>query len=181
MGIDSAEAQHASLLPENERQVADLSHPVDLGHRFDLVQCLEVAEHLPGSAADSLVASLARHADLILFSAAPPGQGGLHHINEQPYDYWRKKFSACGYEPYDWVRPRIAADADVAPWYRYNICLYANDRGADALTAELRAARIPQGSAITDLAPWPVRMQRLFIRMLPRRIVDALAMARNRS
>ena len=50
----------------------DLSLPLDLGRRFDLVISLEVAEHLPAAAAEVFVDSLVRHGDMILFSAAIP-------------------------------------------------------------------------------------------------------------
>lgn len=68
----------------------DLSKPIDLGERFDLVQTLEVAEHLPETSASDFVDTLTRHGDIVLFSAAVKGQGGEHHVNEQPVEYWRK-------------------------------------------------------------------------------------------
>ena len=52
---------------------------------------------LGGEHADTFVQNLVRHASgAILFSAAPPGQGGEFHVNEQPYEYWRGKFQRCG-------------------------------------------------------------------------------------
>lgn len=62
---------------------------------FDLVSCLEVAEHLPEAAADTLCDTIARHmsqGSVLVFSAASPGQGGEHHLNLQPAWYWRTKF-----------------------------------------------------------------------------------------
>jgi hypothetical protein len=60
---------------------------------FDLVTCLEVGEHLPESAAETLCNSIARHLavqdGILVFSAATPGQMGKHHINCQPPLYWR--------------------------------------------------------------------------------------------
>jgi len=68
----------------------DLTEPADFGQAFDLVICLEVAEHLPRPAAGTLAWTIARHAgDNVLFSSAPPGQDGTGHINLQPPDYWR--------------------------------------------------------------------------------------------
>ncbi|MBT3396568.1 MAG: hypothetical protein HN423_05250 [Alphaproteobacteria bacterium] len=55
----------------------NLTDPIDLGGRtFDLVQSLEVAEHLPASGAAAFIDNLVRHGTMALFSAAPPGQGG---------------------------------------------------------------------------------------------------------
>lgn len=78
----------------------DLTEPVDLGSRADLVICLEVAEHIPKPASGILVQTICRHAsNHILFSSAPPGQGGTGHINLQPAKYWRDLFSdqRCGF------------------------------------------------------------------------------------
>lgn len=66
---------------------------------YDLVMCLEVAEHLPPEAADTLVHSIADVAkNYVVFSAAEAGYGGTDHLNEQPKDYWREKFEARGFE-----------------------------------------------------------------------------------
>lgn len=106
----------------------DLTTPLDLGRSYDLVISLETAEHLPESAADTLVTSIVRHAGSVLFSAAVPGQEGKGHINCQPHDYWHAKFRAHGYAPHDLIRPRIARDSRVSPWYRDNIFVYLRDR-----------------------------------------------------
>lgn len=75
----------------------DLQRPLDLERVFDLVLCIEVAEHLPESAADTLCDTIAHHCGrLVVFTAAPPGQGGTGHINCQPPRYWRTKMEARG-------------------------------------------------------------------------------------
>jgi hypothetical protein len=65
-----------------------------MGRRFDLVQSLEVGEHLPLSAAETLVDSLTTASDRVLFSAAVKGQGGEFHVNEQPLAFWQELFEA---------------------------------------------------------------------------------------
>lgn len=75
----------------------DLRKPVDLQREFDLVWSFEVAEHLPEDAADNFVATLIRHSNCVVMSAAPPGQGGEGHLNEQPSQYWINKFEARGW------------------------------------------------------------------------------------
>jgi hypothetical protein len=57
-------------------EAADLLRPFDRTLRFDPVVCLEVAGHLPFPWSENLIESLALYGDIILFSAAPPGQGG---------------------------------------------------------------------------------------------------------
>lgn len=72
----------------------NLCDPFDLGLRADLAICIEVAEHLPETAADTLVENVCMHATgLILFSAAPPGQNGTGHINCQTKSYWVNRFA----------------------------------------------------------------------------------------
>jgi SAM-dependent methyltransferase len=103
----------------------DLTVPLALGRGFDLVVSLETAEHLPESAADTYAESIALHADdAVLFSAAVPGQEGLHHVNCQPHEYWHEKFAGLGLEVTDPIRPLIAHNHYVSPWYRNNIFVY---------------------------------------------------------
>src|SRR6185436_8445732 len=66
-------------VPASNLRTVDLERPFDLGRRFGLAMSLEVAEHLSPAAAEAFVDSLVRHADVVLFSAAIPSQGGTHH------------------------------------------------------------------------------------------------------
>lgn len=92
MGID---LHHTSPLVH----AADLSNPVELGRRFDLVICWEVAEHVEPEAADTLCSTLVQHVGKwLVFTAAQPGQVGYQHVNCQPLEYWGGKFSAAGLE-----------------------------------------------------------------------------------
>lgn len=123
----------------------DLEQGVALDRRFDLVISLEVAEHLDARAADSFVASLVRHGDLVLFSAAIPFQGGHHHVNEQFAEYWAERFAGHGYRPLDFIRPRIWTDREVLWWLRQNVLLYAHERALERhplLRRELSPSRI---------------------------------------
>jgi len=102
----------------------DLTQRLALGRVFDLALCLEVGEHLPETSADTLVDTLATHSDTVVFSAAVPGQEGKGHINCQPHEYWHEKFAQRGYATQDVIRPLIAGDWRVSPWYRNNVFLY---------------------------------------------------------
>lgn len=98
----------------------DLTEPLDLECTFDLVLCLETGEHLPEDAADTLVNTIARHANhYVVFGAAVPGQAGTGHINCQPPEWWHAKFAAHGFEAQDLLRPLIRHPA-VSAWYRDN-------------------------------------------------------------
>jgi len=182
LGVDGAYVDRATLRIEPREFVArDLSQPFDLGRAFDLVQCLEVAEHLPEAAADTLVASLARHGDVVLFSAAPPGQGGEHHVNEQPLDYWVAKFRARGYEPYDHPRLAVRGVGEIEPWYRYNALLFASGRGAARLSDAARSTALAPGTPIPDRASLAWRIRCGVLRALPSRVIDWLARVKHRA
>ena len=69
----------------------DLREPMnDIQGKFDLVMCLEVAEHLPKQAAlNSLLSTLVKSTgNILIFSAAQPGQEGTGHINPQTQHFW---------------------------------------------------------------------------------------------
>ena len=90
--------------------------------------CLEVAEHLPETAAASLVESLVNLSSVVLFSAAIPMQGGTNHINEQWPEYWRRLFQVHGYRMLDLIQREIWKNAAVKFWYRQNTFLFVADR-----------------------------------------------------
>lgn len=113
----------AKNLKKEEFISHDLTNPLNLGRKFELCLCLEVAEHLPESSADILIDTLTCHSDVILFSAAIPGQGGQNHLNEQWPDYWAKKFADRGYVFLDLIRPMIWDNPKVDYWYKQNIFL----------------------------------------------------------
>lgn len=115
--------------------VRDLELPFDLNRSFDLVMCLEVAEHLSAAAARSFIASLIAHGDVILFSAAIPHQGGHNHINEQLPSYWADIFAGFDFIPLDFLRGRIWDDGEILLWIRQNILLFVRRETAAKIPA----------------------------------------------
>jgi hypothetical protein len=115
------------LIPAERFTVLDLeTFQAPESERYDLAISLEVAEHLHEKAADNFFRQLTRLSDRILFSAAIPGQGGLHHLNERSPGYWAEKFRDCGFTQLDILRPRFWDDDRIAWWYRQNFFLYEN-------------------------------------------------------
>ncbi len=55
--------------------------------KVDLVHCQEVVEHIGIEYLDNLLSSLACGRFIVMTNALP-GQGGHHHVNEQPTEYW---------------------------------------------------------------------------------------------
>jgi putative flippase GtrA len=158
----------------------DLAQPFDLGRRFDLVATLEVAEHLPPDSSARFVESLVRHGDRVLFSAAPPGQGGERHVNERPLEFWRELFSKHGYTAFDCLRPLVNSDDQIEPWYRYNTILYVHSSAIDALPEAVKATAVAPDAVLADLSPPAWRMRRAIVRLLPRPVVDWIAVTNAR-
>ena len=97
MGVDGVNMINNLNIPLNKFMCMDLTKKIDLGRKFDLVMCLEVAEHLEERHADRLINTATTHGDIIFWSAATVGQGGYNHVNEQPHEYWIEKFKERGY------------------------------------------------------------------------------------
>jgi len=165
-------------IPKKNFRAHDLSTPLDLKKSFDLVQSLEVAEHLPEGKAELFVDNLIRHGDVILFSAAVPHQGGEHHVNEQPPEYWRRKFAARGYAAFDFVRPKLEGRSEVMPWYRFNSYVYANETGQKRLSKAMLASRIPDSQPLEIGGDFAWMLRRAAVRLIPTSLVKPVAMAK---
>lgn len=130
-GIDgSVVGDELLFVPHDAVANADLNQPIRLGRTFDLVICLETAEHIEPENAETLIDSLVAHGDNILFSAAAPGQGGTHHVNCQWPSYWQEKFNARGFACSEEPRWKIWSDARIEPWYRQNLFQAVRDPAA---------------------------------------------------
>lgn len=138
----------------------------NLDRRFELAMSLEVGEHLHSSRADEFVRLIAGAADVALFSAAIPGQGGRHHVNEQFPSYWIRKFSVHGFRCFDLLRPTLWNRDDVAVWYRQNIVVFARNL---SLPGEL-----PSPEAFDRVHPLVWSDPKLVQRRIRRKIRDKL-------
>lgn len=128
MGLEGDWLDRSQLYIKSDLvKTADLQKPFLYNRKFDLAICLEVAEHLDGNSADTIVDTLTQLSDVILFSAAIPGQGGQNHLNEQWSQYWVEKFKAKGYSFYDSVRMLFWNNPDVEYWYKQNMFLVIKD------------------------------------------------------
>jgi len=125
-GIDGNEIpDNARKISYNEYLRCDLEQPFPkLQKKFDLCSSLEVAEHLTPERAETFVKDLCSFSDIVLFSAAIPGQTGVNHINEQWQHYWADIFLSFGYKPVDVLRDCFWDDSDVGWWYAQNMILY---------------------------------------------------------
>jgi len=182
LGLDGDYVDKSALLIDgSELLVSNLANPVDVGKKFDLVESLEVAEHLPESAAGAFVESLVRHGDLVLFSAAAVGQGGHDHVNEQPYEYWRDRFLAHDYVLIDYLRGAVKDNRAVEPWYRYNTLFFVRRDIIDSLPEDLLRDRVANADRVVDVSPYPYQLRKRIISKLPPWACYGLAQSKKRS
>jgi SAM-dependent methyltransferase len=135
LGIDGVNLNQDDLkIPVDSFINCDLMAPIKLNTKFDMLLCLEVAEHLPELNAEAFVEMLTSHSDFIIFSAAIPGQGGQNHLNEQWPDYWQRLFLKNEYYPSEILRDHFWNNKDIEWWYRQNIIIYAPEKVLTALS-----------------------------------------------
>jgi len=77
--------------------VADATRPIPIDRRHDLVLCIEVAEHIGHRHSRQLVENCAHLGAQVLFTAAPPGQKGIGHINLHAREFWQELFRREGF------------------------------------------------------------------------------------
>ena len=125
LGIDGEYVDRGRLeIPHECFRARDVTRPLDVVERFDLVVTLEVAEHLPPEAADAFVGSVTELGPVVLFSAAVPGQGGFRHLNEQWPPYWVERFEQRGFVPIDALRDELWETTEVEWWYAQNVLFF---------------------------------------------------------
>ncbi len=125
-GVEGGDIKNELLqIPKDRFLSFDMEKPLQLERQFDLVMSLEVAEHLPAECAEMFVESLTSLGPVVLFSAAIPFQGGVHHVNEQWQEYWVERFREKGFLAIDCIRKKIWQNPDVSWWYAQNMLMFA--------------------------------------------------------
>jgi SAM-dependent methyltransferase len=89
------DALGVDMIARDPDKYYDLNGPMNLNQQFDLVTCIEVAEHIPPIHTKILCGNIARHVKdlgLLVFTAAAPGQAGDGHVNLRLASEWRSMF-----------------------------------------------------------------------------------------
>lgn len=133
------EYSDAALAICDARGVRALKYDIEKGEmpdlgKYDVAVSVEVAEHLPQACADSYVRLLTSLSGVIVFTAAPPGQGGTDHVNEQPPEYWISKFFEHGFEYSSIIsnrwRDAWKSSGKVELWYHMNLLVFLSSADA---------------------------------------------------
>ena len=98
---------------------------LEIDHRFDLCISTEFVEHVDAKYEANWFTSM-RCADRVLMCHAVPGQGGHHHVNEQPAEYWVERFGQHGFRNLV-VESAMFQDSTrrkPAPWGRNTLMLF---------------------------------------------------------
>jgi SAM-dependent methyltransferase len=102
-GIDAYGVENSNLAIKQSKNPGkiikhNLNKELNLNKKFDLVWCFEVIEHIHLDYEKNILKTLSNHSNIIILSAARPGQGGHGHFNEQPREYWIERFNAMAYD-----------------------------------------------------------------------------------
>lgn len=117
----------SSLVGKEYIELFDLRKMINSNTKYDLAICLEVAEHVEKRFSEILIENLINLSDVIIFTAAPPGQGGHFHINEQPREFWVNIFKDRNYLYDSEITEKVKSDMKkekIIWWYCDNLMVF---------------------------------------------------------
>jgi radical SAM superfamily enzyme YgiQ (UPF0313 family) len=123
----SIKAIESALIDRKFIKQFDLKNLISSDKSYELALCLEVAEHIENKFSERLIENLTLLSDTVIFTAAPPGQGGHFHINEQPRTFWNKLFENRGFYHDDALTDKMQKefrDKKVISWYADNLMIF---------------------------------------------------------
>ena len=133
-GVELSPAVRA-LLPADLQPLVTIGSATSSGKlgEFDLVVCVEVAEHVPPEESDGLLDTISANArDWVYFTAASPFQPGHGHINCRQQFFWMDGFRRRGFDlEWDKTRELVGRIADMKPavWLPMNSLVFRRREG----------------------------------------------------
>jgi len=103
LGVDGdAGALKGGLLPNNVVLHDYVDGPYVPRKEYDLVLSYEFVEHVEEKCKENFLKTFLSAGSYIVMTHAVPGQGGWHHVNCQPDEYWIEEIEKLGfkYEPF---------------------------------------------------------------------------------
>lgn len=99
--------------------------------RFDLCWCAEFVEHVEQRFIANFVASF-RCCRFVAMTHAVPGQGGFHHVNEQPPAYWEDIMTKHGFELDRKETTRLRKFRPGVPYGVNNLLFFVKSKASNA-------------------------------------------------
>jgi hypothetical protein len=93
---------------------------------------------------------------------------------------WAREFARHGYAAFDVVRPQVARDRSVDPWYRYNTIVFGNAAGARRLSPAAQGRRVDAPGDLDRGGDLGWKLRRALLRPWPPGLVTSLARLRYR-
>lgn len=166
-------------MPWAELRVMDLCDSNFIPDNSEWAICTEVLEHLPLSCALQVFDKILGACNAVIFSAAQPGQGGTHHINEQPLTFWLEKAQAKGFRVFDLFRDKLLQLDGVPRFYAHNLFLLVREGYLPELATRGYEAIHDLSSMKESRTLWE-RVRYRLLSLLPSRVVTFLARLRPR-
>lgn len=131
LGIDfSVGSREVSFLKPENFLVADLTQPLDLNKRFDVVMSLEVWEHmLPDCENVYLDNVCSLDPKVLIISCAVPGQIGRHHYTPHTHSEVIDTISARGFRLNETLTEKFRKIPKLATFYRKNTFVFNKIEG----------------------------------------------------
>ena len=134
-GIDGSKACLKCLtISKNNFMLFDLRNRYKSNKKYDICICFEVGEHIEEKYSERLVENLTQSSSTILFTAAPPGQNGEHHINLKPREWWVEKFLEYSFSFDKQLTNRLIKDMEkipnIQPCYVNNLMVFKSEEVA---------------------------------------------------
>lgn len=145
--------------------------------KTDLSIFVEVAEHLKSATAKKVIENICETSNIIVFSAAIPGQGGFNHINENPINYWVELIESNNFAVFDTFRQELNAVGDLPSYYRNNIVLAVSEKflcGNQEIASALTEFRILSREIIFDYRSNLMKFQYRIIALFNYKIINKI-------
>ena len=125
-GIDISEVcKKENLVPASNIEIKDLAESWDVNEEFECGLCLEVLEHIPKENTETAVKNISKSvSNTLLVSAATPNQGGTHHVNERPKEFWIEKFEKENFKYKPEITEEIKADLNFDGVRKTNLLVF---------------------------------------------------------
>ena len=134
LGVDGADIPPRLLqIDVSEFRQLDLCQPLPPLGRFDLACHSKSGTVSRSEAAQQFVTGLTSVSDLVVFSAAVPGQSKHQTLHERWPSYWSALFADCRFACFDILRERLWYDQRVDWWYAQNMLVFVSEFREDLL------------------------------------------------